>query len=44
MTDFVEGLRCGRNDVNTTVNLSRLEVVEAFDIQGLEEHVKKSEA
>ena len=41
MTEFVEGSLCGGNDVNTTVNLFRLEIAEAFDIQGLEEHVEK---
>lgn len=41
MTDFVEGSLCSGNDVKATVNLLRLEKAEAFDIQGLEEHVEK---
>ena len=41
MTEFVEGSLFGGNDVNTTVNLIRMETAEAFDIQGLEEHVEK---
>lgn len=41
MTEFVEGSLCAGNDVQTTVNLFRLERKEAFDIKGLEEHVEK---
>lgn len=41
MTDFVEGSLGGGNDVKTTINLFKMEVVEAFNIQGLEEHVEK---
>lgn len=41
MTEFVEGCLCGGNDVKATVKLFRLEVAEAFSIQGLEEHVEK---
>lgn len=41
MTAFVEGSLCAGNDVKATVNLFRLEKTEAFDIQGLEEHVEK---
>ena len=41
MTEFVEGSLCGGNDVDATVNLFRKEIVDAFDIQGLTEHVEK---
>lgn len=41
MTEFVEGSLCAGNDVQTTVNEFRLTRSDAFDIQGLEEHVEK---
>ena len=41
MTEFIEGSLSGGNDVRTTINLFRMEIVDAFDIQGLEAHVEK---
>ena len=41
MTGFVESSLCGGNDVKATADLFRFEVVEAFDIQGLDEHIEK---
>lgn len=41
MTEFVEGSLYGGNDVTTTVNLFRKDIVDAFDIRRLTEHVEK---